>query len=60
MCKTLKVRLLEGDRLVPAEMPVYTQPGTEQTWAAVPAFTWIVKKVRGNLPQGLFGESVLN
>ncbi len=35
MCKTLKVRLLDGDRLVPAEMPVYTQPGTEQTWADV-------------------------
>jgi hypothetical protein len=35
--KTLKVRLLEGDKLVPAEMPVYTQPGTEETWAAVAA-----------------------
>jgi len=29
MCKTLEIRLLEGDRLVPAEMAVYTQPGTE-------------------------------
>jgi len=37
MCKTLRIRILEGDRLVPAEMPVYTQPGTEQTWTAVAA-----------------------
>jgi hypothetical protein len=35
MCDTIKVRLLEGDRLVPAEMPVYTRPGTQETWAAV-------------------------
>jgi hypothetical protein len=35
--KTLKIRLLEGDKLVPAEMPVYTQPGTEETWTAVAA-----------------------
>lgn len=33
MCQALKIRLLDGDRLVAAEMPVYTQPGTEQTWA---------------------------
>ena len=37
MCETIKVRLLEGDRLVPAEMPVYTRPGTEATWSAVAA-----------------------
>jgi hypothetical protein len=37
MCDTLKIRLLEGGQLVPAEMPVYTRPGTEQTWAAVAA-----------------------
>jgi hypothetical protein len=37
MAKTLKVRLLQGDRLVPAEMPVYTEPGTEETWSAVAA-----------------------
>jgi len=37
MCERLKIRLLEGNRLVPAEMPVYTQPGTEETWAAVAA-----------------------
>jgi len=36
-CDTLKVRLLEGNRLVPGEIPVYTRPGTEQTWAAVAA-----------------------
>jgi hypothetical protein len=35
ICKTIKIRLLEGNQLVPAEMPVYTQPGTEVTWAAV-------------------------
>jgi len=35
MCETIKVRLLEGNRLVPAEIPVYTKPGTEPTWAAV-------------------------
>lgn len=35
MCKTISVRLLEGNQLVPAEMPVYTQPGTQDTWAAV-------------------------
>jgi len=33
--KTIKVRMLQGNRLVPAEMPVYTRPGTEETWAAV-------------------------
>jgi hypothetical protein len=37
MCKTIKVRLLDGDRLVPAEVPVYTRPGTEATWSAVAA-----------------------
>jgi hypothetical protein len=37
MSKTIKIRLLEGDKLEPAEMPVYTQPGTEATWAAVAA-----------------------
>ena len=37
MCKTLKIRLIAGNRLVPAEMPVYTQRGTEETWAAVAA-----------------------
>jgi hypothetical protein len=35
MAKSLKVRLLEGDRLVPGEMPIYTGRGTEQTWSAV-------------------------
>jgi hypothetical protein len=37
LAKTIKVRLLEGDKLIPAEMPVYTSPGTEETWAAVAA-----------------------
>ncbi len=46
MCETIKVRLLEGDRLVPAEMPVYTKPGTEATWAAVAAG---IKKVVADL-----------
>jgi hypothetical protein len=35
LCQTIQVRLLEGDRLVPAEIPVYTKPGTEATWSAV-------------------------
>jgi len=37
ICETIKVRLLEGDRLVPAEMPVYTQRGTVETWETVAA-----------------------
>lgn len=35
ICENIKVRLLEGDRLVPAAIPVYTRPGTEATWSAV-------------------------
>ena len=37
IAETIKVRILDGDRLVPAEVPVYTQPGTEATWSEVAA-----------------------
>lgn len=36
-CKTIKVRQLDGDKLLPIEIPVYTEPGTEETWSAVAA-----------------------
>ena len=35
MAQTIKVRFLEGDKLVPGEMPLYGAPGTEATWSAV-------------------------
>jgi len=37
MCDTITVGLLDGDKIVRHEMPVYTRPGTEETWAAVAA-----------------------
>jgi hypothetical protein len=56
ICKTLKVRLLDGDKLVPAEMPVYTQPGTEETWAAVAAgIKQIVRDLGWNRTRLLWG-----
>ena len=57
IAETIKVRMLQGERLVPAEIPTYGRPGTEETWRLVATgIRQIVKDLGWTRTQAVVGH----